>query len=951
MPDSNTSQNISQNNNPKSPIILIDGSSYLFRAFYALPNLTNSQGLPTGAILGVINMLNSLLTQYKPQYMAVIFDTKTKNFRHEIYPAYKANRDQMPEALASQIQPIFDFIKALGIPLIKQEGIEADDLIGTLAHADFINSQSVLISTGDKDMTQLVNQNIKLIDTMKNQVLDSLGVKEKFGVSPEQIIDYLTLMGDSSDNIPGVPGVGPKTAVKWLEQYQSLDLIIKNAEKISGKVGENFRACLNQFDLVKKLVTIDLNIPGLDPQFLNLKSLEIFPQDTQKLINLCELYNFKSWLKNLSPSLPNVPSAPRAVSPTGGETISESNPLKTIDKNYQLILDLRTWENLLLEINQNKYIALDTETTGLDPLQDQLVGISFCIKPNQAFYLPLTHDDLSDELVPQQLKISQIFPGLKSICEDINILKIGHHLKFDIQVLENISLPSPPPPFVGEGRDIKIKFQGPLFDTLLASYVLEAGQTRHNMEVLAQRHLNLKTISYEQVTGKGAKQISFNQVPIDQALLYAAEDADITFQLYQKFLEDLKQLPNLNNLYTQEEIPMLRVLARMESCGVLISPEKLNAQSQELGLAIINLENQVQALAGMNFNLGSPKQLQSVLFEKLNLNPVKKTAKGQISTDEEVLQILAETHEVPKLLLEHRHLIKLKNTYTDKLPTMINPRTGRIHTRYHQALVITGRLSSSEPNLQNIPIKSPQGRKIRQAFIAPENYLILSADYSQIELRIMAHLSQDPGLINAFKNHEDIHKATASEVFNTPKDQVTQEQRRRAKAVNFGLIYGMSAFGLAKQLGIERSLAQEYINIYFARYPGVKNYMDQIKVKAQEQGYVETLFGRRLALPDIHAKNSLTRQGAERAAINAPMQGTAADIIKRAMIHIDSAIQEQNLPLKMTMQVHDELVFEIEKNNLIPMQNLISKLMSEAADLLVPLTVSINTGLNWDEAH
>jgi len=929
MPNTNTPQN-------NSPIILIDGSSYLFRAFYALPNLTNSQGLPTGAILGVINMLNSLITQYQPKYMAVIFDTKTKNFRHALYPEYKANRDQMPEALASQIQPIFDFIRALGLPLIKQDGIEADDLIGTLAHADFINSHPVLISTGDKDMAQLVTPHITLLDTMKNQVLDIPGVKEKFGVTPEQIIDYLTLMGDSSDNIPGVPGVGPKTAVKFLEQYQDLNNIIKNAEKISGKVGENLRACLNQFDLVKKLVTINLNIPGLSPEFLNLKALETFPQDLEKLRSLCELYNFKSWLKNLGPKQ-NFD----LVSPPAGETDLKAEPKvrEGAPKNYQLILDLKTWENLLLEIQQNKYLALDTETTGLDPLQDQLVGLSFCIKPNQAFYLPLTHDDLSDPQVPDQLKISQIFPGLKSLCENQNILKIGHHLKFDIQVLENIS------------NQPKINFQGPLFDTLLASYVLEAGQTRHNMEVLAERHLNQKTISYEQVTGKGAKQISFNQVPIDQALLYAAEDADITFQLYQKFSEDLNQNLNLKNLFFQEEIPMLRVLARMESCGVLISPEELLKQSQELGVSIFNLEKQVQELVGMNFNLGSPKQLQAVLFEKLNLSPVKKTAKGQISTDEEVLQILAETHEVPRLLLEHRHLIKLKNTYTDKLPTMINPKTGRVHTRYHQALVITGRLSSSDPNLQNIPVKSPQGRKIRQAFIAPENYLILSADYSQIELRIMAHLSQDPGLITAFSNHEDIHKATAAEVFNTPKDQVSQEQRRRAKAVNFGLIYGMSAFGLAKQLGIERSLAQEYINTYFARYPGVKNYMDQIKQKAQEQGYVETLFGRRLALPDIHAKNALTRQGAERAAINAPMQGTAADIIKRAMIKIDQAIQEQNLPIKMTMQVHDELVFEIEKNNLISMQNLISKLMSEAADLSVPLEVSINTGLNWDEAH
>ncbi len=905
------------------PLILIDGSSYLFRAFYALPNLTNATGQPTGAILGVINMLKSLLTQYDPEYIAVVFDTKGPNFRHRLYPDYKANRSAMPEDLASQIEPIFEFIDALGLVLIKQMGIEADDLIATLAHTDFAEHHEILIATGDKDLAQLVNSKISLIDTMKNVRLDIPGVKEKFGVTPEQIIDYLALMGDTSDNIPGIPGVGPKTAIKWISEYSSLDLIIQNADKISGKVGENLRANLSQLELARKLVTVDSHVPlEFAGENFTWEKLLKRPEDQNKLVTLCEKYGFKTWLKNLG----HEPGR------TQGSPLQDNIPANNSGL-YETILTLDQWNHWQEKISQSTALAIDTETTGLDPLEDRLVGVSFCVEPHKAAYLPLGHDLLE---APDQLSIDQILPGLKKICENPKLEKIGHHLKFDWQVLAQHG----------------IIFQDPLFDSLLASYVLEAGQTRHNLETLALRHLNLKTISYESITGKGVKQLTFNQVPLDQATQYSAEDADITFQLYQKFKKTLHENPTLEKLFREEELPMLKVLARMELHGVLLDVPALQKQSQALGKTILEIENNVQAQLGMHFNLSSPKQLQTVLFEKLQLKPVKKTATGQASTDEEVLQILAEQHEIPKLLLEHRHLSKLKTTYTDKLPLMVNPKTNRVHTRYHQAFVVTGRLSSSDPNLQNIPIKSPQGRQIRQAFIAPPGSVILSADYSQIELRIMAHLSQDLRLIQAFKNGEDIHQATAAEVFGVenPSD-VTSEQRRRAKAVNFGLIYGMSAFGLAKQLGIERSLAQHYIETYFARYPGVKKYMEETREQAKSLGYVETIWGRRLALPDIHSKNAVMRQGAERAAINAPMQGSAADIIKRAMIQIDQVIETQKLPMAMTLQVHDELVFEVQEQSIQPMTALIRHLMTSSSLLSVPLEISINTGAHWDEAH
>lgn len=891
------------------PIVLVDGSSYLFRAFYALPNLTNNQGQPTGAILGVINMLRRLLNDYDPEYIGVIFDTKGTNFRHELYADYKANRDAMPEDLAAQIEPLHNMIRAMGLPLIAIEGVEADDVIGALVHAPYAKGHEVVISTGDKDIAQLVDERVTLVDTMKGVTLDRAGVKEKFGVWPEQIIDYLSLMGDASDNIPGIPKVGPKTAVKWLDQFETLEAIKENADQIGGKVGENLRAHLDQLGLAKQLTTIKTDL-ALDVDLEKLKRHEF---DTNTLIEQCQTWGFTSWLKFL------------------GE--GEVKPAIVVAKpEYETILTPKQWQIWQDKIHKKGIVSIDTETTSLDPLQAKLVGVSFAINKGEAAYLPLAHHYLD---VPEQLSFDQTLAELKAILEDSEIKKIGQNLKYDLKVL----------------RNYQIVMKNIYFDTMLASYVLEAGHGRHDLDSMADRHLGVKTIKYEEVAGKGAKQICFSEVPIETAAPYAAEDADIAWQLYVLFEKMFSKEPTLEKLFREEELPILNVLADMECEGVQIDCDELNRQSLQMGNDISNLEKKAFELAGTEFNLSSTKQLQTILFEQMELPVVKKTPKGQPSTNEEVLQELAVDYELPKVLLEYRHLTKLKSTYTDKLPQMINPKTGRVHTSYHQAVAITGRLSSSDPNLQNIPVKSAQGRMIRKAFIAPKDKVIIAADYSQIELRIMAHLSNDKGLVDAFNHNADIHTATASEVFGVPREQVTKEQRRNAKAVNFGLIYGMSAFGLARQLGVERKLAAEYIDTYFARYPGVKAYMESTREKAKENGYVETIFGRRLYLPEINSKNGMRRAGAERAAINAPMQGTAADIIKRAMIGMANSILSGQIDAKMIMQVHDELVFEVAQNLQNEFVSMVTKVMESAADLSVPLSVSVDVGPNWDEAH
>ncbi len=889
------------------PIILVDGSSYLFRAFFALPNLTNAQGQPTGAILGVINMLRRLIKDHEPDQIAVIFDTKSKNFRHELYPQYKANRATMPPELAVQIEPIHRLIKLMGLPLVAIEGIEADDVIGSLTHQAVTAGHSVLISTGDKDMAQLIHDHVTIIDTMKNVVMDRAFVLEKFGVPPELIIDYLALMGDTSDNIPGVPKVGPKTAAKWLMQYGSLDNLKAHASEITGVVGDNLRAHLGQLDLAKQLTTIqcDLNIP------IEMEKLHIQPADTEPLIAELKQWELSSWLKEFSA----VPT-----------------PTQETHRNYECLLTTEQFQQWLTQLSHAKQFAIDTETTSIDAMQAELVGISFALESGKAAYLPLAHHYLG---APEQLSFEQTLAQLKPILENPTIGKIGQNIKYDLKVLARYG----------------IELQGIVFDTMLASYVLEAGLTRHNMDDLAKRHLGIQTIHYEDVTGKGAKQISFSQVTLDRATTYAAEDADVTLQLYQQFAPKLQQTPALHELFMHEEMPVMSILGSMERGGVLLNIPYLQRQSHELSLQTQTLETQAHQVAGQPFNLASPKQLLEILYDKMQLPVLKKTPGGQPSTAEEVLEELAEHYELPKIILEHRHLSKLKSTYTDKLPLMVNPTTGRVHTHYHQAVASTGRLSSSDPNLQNIPIKTEVGRKIRGAFIAPPGYKILAADYSQIELRIMAHLSKDTGLLTAFANHEDVHRATAAEVFGMTKSEVTNEQRRRAKAINFGLIYGMSAFGLAKQLGIDRAEAQKYIDVYFKRYPGVLDYMERTKKSAQELGYVETLFGRRLYLPELQSKNGMNRKGAERAAINAPLQGTAADIIKRAMIGVDHWIKQNHSPIKMIMQVHDELVFEVPADQTPTFGEQIKFLMAQAATLDVPLVVDVGVGENWDQAR
>lgn len=901
-------------------LVLIDGSSFLFRAFHAVPPLTNAKGQPTNAIYGVSNMLRKLIQDYNTPYFCVVFDAPGKTFRHELYDQYKAHRPPMPEDLRVQIQPLHELIRSLGLPLIIETGVEADDVLGSLAQSAAAQGFQVIISTGDKDMAQLVNSQIMLENTMTNSRLDEAGVLEKFGVKPDQIVDYLALMGDAVDNVPGVPKVGPKTAAKWLQEYGSLDQIMLNADQIGGKIGENLREALPQLPLSRELTRIRCDVAlhyGLD-------DLKRRSADIDALKNQLGNLGFSSWLKTLN----NETNQPA----NSADQAAPEVPSEPVSKNYQTILDWTSFENWLDKLTKAELFAFDTETTSLDYNQARIVGLSFAVEAGEAAYLPLAHDYPD---VPQQLDFKNVLNALKPILENPDQAKLGQNLKYDAHVLANHG----------------ITLNGIAHDTMLQSYVLNSTATRHNMDDLAKYYLELDTIHYEDVAGKGAKQIPFQEVAIDVASEYACEDADITLRLHQTLFPRLQQQPSLLSLYSDIEMPLVKVLGHVEANGVLVDSAMLDQQSLELANRMIGIEQQAHDLAGSAFNLASPKQIQEILFERLQLPVIKKTPKGQPSTDESVLQELALEYPLPRLLLEHRSMSKLKSTYTDKLPQQINPHTGRVHTSYHQAVAATGRLSSSDPNLQNIPIRSEEGRKIRQAFVAAPGYCMVAADYSQIELRIMAHLSDDAGLLAAFSQGIDIHSATAAEVFEVERDQVTNDLRRSAKAINFGLIYGMSAFGLAQQLGLSRNQAQAYIDLYFSRYPGVKQYMDNIREQARQQGYVETLFGRRLYLPDINAKNPALRQYAERTAINAPMQGTAADIIKRAMLACDAWLEASQIDARMIMQVHDELVFEVAENQLDSAMGTINQLMSQAASLKVPLVVEVGCGGNWDEAH
>jgi len=919
-------------------LLLVDGSSYLYRAFHALPDLRSPQGEPTGAIYGVLNMLRKLRADYPADYSACVFDAKGKTFREDWYPEYKAHRPSMPEDLVAQITPLHEAITASGWNILMVDGVEADDVIGTLAQQASQQGTRCIISTGDKDLTQLVNEHVLWVNTMSEEKLGEAGVLAKFGVPPERIVDYLTLVGDTVDNVPGVTKVGPKTAVKWLAQYGTLDNLMAHADEISGVVGENLRAAVDWLPQGRRLVTVKCDVP-LPMRF---DQLTAPPQDTEQMRELLVRFGFKSWLRELaqgstlSPALspqwrgsdeartPNfpLPSVGEGQGRGGGELVSSSGHYETILTDSQL----DAWLEKILCAD---LVCVDTETTGLDVMNAQLVGISFAIETHHAAYLPLAHCFPG---APDQLKREHVLQKLKPWLESAQHKKLGQNLKYDQHIFANHG----------------ITLAGIAEDTLLQSYVLESHRP-HDMDNLALRHLGVKTISYAEVVGKGAKQICFDQVDLDTATRYAAEDADITLQLHQTLSPQLRD--KLAEVYRNIEMPSRQVLYIMERNGVLIDSAKLAGQSRELGEKILAIETQAFAAAGQPFNLNSPKQIQEILFDKLQLPVKKKTPSGTPSTDEEVLQELALDYPLPKILLEHRGMAKLKSTYTDKLPQMVDRKTGRVHTSYSQAVAVTGRLASSDPNLQNIPIRTPEGRRIREAFIAPPGSRIVSADYSQIELRIMAHLSGDEGLLRAFANNEDIHRATAAEVFSITPDVVSSEQRRYAKVINFGLIYGMSAFGLASQLNIERSAAQQYIDLYFARYPGVKNYMDSTREQARRQGYVETVFGRRLWLPEINGANGMRRQGAERAAINAPMQGTAADLIKLAMVAVQDWIEKEKLHTRLIMQVHDELVLEVPQAELHHVKEKLRDLMCHVAELKVPLEVGLGEGGNWDEAH
>jgi DNA polymerase-1 len=886
-------------------LILVDGSSYLYRAFYALPPLANAAGEPTGAVYGVVNMVNKLVTDYKPDYVAVVFDARGKTFRDDLFAEYKANRPSMPDDLSAQVEPLHAIIRARGLPLLQVPGVEADDVIGTLARQAAAAGMKVVISTGDKDMAQLVDGRVTLINTMSNTVLDADGVRDKFGVGPEGIVDYLALIGDTSDNIPGIPKVGPKTAAKWFEQYGSLAEIVAHANEIGGKVGESLRENLDQLELSRRLATIRCDV-----------ELEFKPEEliacAPDIATLREWYvrlGFSSWLKELP-----------------AETAAAAA------RDYEMIATEAALDAWLERLRAADLFAFDTETTSIDYMQAELVGLSFSVEPGEAAYVPVAHDYPG---APVQLDRDFVLERLKPLLEDPGRRKVGHHIKYDAHVLARYG----------------IALNGIAWDTMLESYVLDSTASRHDMDSLALKYLGLETVHYEDVAGKGAKQIRFDAVDVDAATDYAAEDADVTLKLHRELWPRLEAEPRLKSVFTDIEMPLVPVLQAMEQAGVLVDCALLAVQSDEIVERMAALEAEAHNLAGGPFNLGSPKQLQEIFFEQLGLPVLRKTPKGQPSTAEDVLQELAADFDLPRVILDYRALSKLKSTYIDRLPECVYAGTGRVHTSYHQAVAATGRLSSSDPNLQNIPVRTAEGRRIRQAFVAPPGHVLVAADYSQIELRIMAHLSGDKSLQRAFAAGEDIHRATAAEVLGLAPDAVTGEQRRSAKAVNFGLIYGMSAFGLARQLGIDRGEAQQYIDRYFERYPGVKRFMDETRALAHRQGYVETVFGRRLYLPDINSKNGQRRQYAERTAINAPMQGTAADIIKRAMIAVHEWLSKSGLDARMIMQVHDELVFEVAADAAEELRREVTRLMEAAAELAVPLKVDTGVGSNWDEAH
>jgi DNA polymerase-1 len=892
-------------------LVLIDGSSYLYRAYHALPKLSNSAGEPTGALHGVLTMINKFVRNEPAEHIAVVFDAPGKTFRDDMFAEYKANRPPMPDDLRDQVEPLIDAVKAMGLPLLRIEGVEADDVIGTLCRQGSESGLRVLVSTVDKDMAQLVDDNVTMVNTMSGQVLDREGVKKKFDVYPEQIIDYLALVGDSSDNIPGVPRVGSKTAAKWLNQYPTADDIVENAEDIKGKVGESLRENVEQLRLSQKLATIrqDLDLPG------ELGDLKPVDADVDALREIYGRYELRMLLRQLDGDA--TEGAPEQEAPEG---------------EYETVLDWSAFDRWHDAIKSADLVALDTETTSLDYMEAEIVGISLSVESGKAAYIPLTHDYPG---APEQLDRDEVLRKLRPWLEDPAQKKVGHHLKYDAHI------------FARHG----VRLAGMAFDSMLESYVLNSVATRHDMDSTARHYLGRETIHYEDVAGKGAKQLTFNQVDLETAAPYAAEDADITLQLHDKLWSELGRIESLKSVYEEIEQPLVPVLLAMEETGVLIDRQMLADQSHELMARMAELEKEAHEIAGGPFNLGSPKQLQQILFEQLELPVIRKTPKGQPSTAEDVLVELANEYELPRVIIDYRSVSKLRSTYTEKLPLQIATGTGRVHTSYHQAVAATGRLSSTDPNLQNIPIRTPEGRRIRQAFLAPEGHMLLAADYSQIELRIMAHLSGDKGLRKAFAADQDIHRATAAEVFETRFDDVTDDQRRSAKAVNFGLMYGMSAFGLAKQLNVARGEAQDYIDLYFDRYPGVKAFMDGIRKTARSQGYVETVFGRRLYLPEINARNVQRRQYAERTAINAPMQGTAADIIKRAMIRVQNWLSSSQVGARMIMQVHDELVFEVREDALDQVRTEVVMLMEAAAELSVALKVDAGVGNNWDEAH
>ncbi|MDL0432429.1 DNA polymerase I [Marinobacter sp. TBZ242] len=907
------------------PVVLVDGSSYLFRAYHALPPLMTSKGHPTGAIKGVISMIRKLEQDFPGSKMVVVFDAKGKTFRNDLYEDYKATRPPMPDDLAVQIQPIHDMVRAMGLPLLIVSGVEADDVIGTLAEEATSKGIDVVISTGDKDMAQLVSDHVTLINTMTDTHMDREGVIEKFGIAPEQIVDYLALVGDKVDNIPGVNKCGPKTAVKWLQTWDNLDDIIEHADEVKGKIGEYLREARETLPLSRELATIRTDV---DLEF-GLEDLKLRTQDDEKLLELFREYELRSWIAELENGANGASDTKRAGN--GNDNSNRQTTLK--EKKYSVITDQTELDQWIERLSKATLFAFDTETTSLRYMEAQVVGVSFAIEPGEAAYVPLGHDYMG---APEQLDRDAVLNQLKPLLEDPKKPKLGQNLKYDKNVLAN------------HGIDL----EGIAEDTMLESYVLNSVGSRHDMDSLAMQYLGEQTITFESIAGKGAKQLTFNQIDLEQAAPYAAEDADITLRLHQVLRPQLEKTGRLLEVYENIDLPLVPVLSRMEQRGAMISASTLRRHSQELAERMAELEKEAHEEAGEIFNLGSPKQLQTIFYDKMGLPVVKKTPKGAPSTAEPVLQELAHDYALPRLILEHRSLSKLKSTYTDTLPELINHRTGRIHTSYHQAVTATGRLSSSEPNLQNIPIRTEQGRRIRQAFIAPDGFKLMAADYSQIELRIMAHLSGDKGLLDAFEKGEDIHRATAAEVFGVAVEDVSGDQRRSAKAINFGLIYGMSAFGLARQLDVGRNQAQQYIDRYFERYPGVLRYMDNIRKQAHDDGYVETLFGRRLYLPEINARNKQMQQAAERTAINAPMQGTAADIIKRAMVSVeDWLLDNHREDARMILQVHDELILEVRESAIDRIREGLEKRMSAAARLDVPLLVEAGVGNNWDEAH